>query len=835
MRVHSLARRFLISVGLMAVAVTLVGSVAAYLAFKHELESRQITGLGDYVFERTLREERQFSDLAAVHRAATEALKRRMTAFSDADVERLMAMNFPLKGDGTRRTAPDLFDGRTEDDGDTIYGVGGYLSRAAEMSPQERRAFVAALPVTSRFGESLTGFYDNFYFYTPDTRMVMFAPDREDRLIFYRQDAPATLDITREQMATIVQPANNPTGATVCTDLQRKVTETDGARSGVACVTPVYVNRRFVGAFGSSLDLSGYFRRAVGQGLPGATNMIISGDGKLIAFPEGPGRAAGDAEVKARERELGLADIAARIRADGGRSGVVKTADGEHIIAYGLLRGPNWYFLVSTPASVVAHAAARSAAWILVIGIFAALSMSGAVVILARRTVVVPLRRLLSSAEAENARRGSGRNIAAIEARDDEIGLLAKALRTERERADEVLASLEDRVAQRTVELEHALQEKSRFLANMSHELRTPLNGVIAVSEVLGKRQKSKRDQELAEVIVASGRLLEQVLTDILDVSKIEAGQMRLQPADFDLDALVRQIASLHRAAAEGKGLKLEWTVAEAAHGTWRADPVRLTQILSNLLSNAVKFTEAGEVELTVEAVAGGLAFSVRDTGIGFDAESAARLFRRFEQADDSITRRFGGSGLGLSICRALADMMGGTVTCESAPGLGSTFRLELPLERVDAAASAPLAATQPRALDRSLRVLLAEDHPTNQKVVSLILETAGIVPTVVGDGRLALQALEAGHFDAVLMDMQMPEMDGLTATAALRAREREQGLARTPVIMLTANALDEHAAASREAGADLHITKPVRPDVLLAAIARVIDAGEDEAERLAS
>jgi signal transduction histidine kinase/ActR/RegA family two-component response regulator len=833
MRVQSLARRFLISVGLMAVAVTLVASVVAYLAFRGELERRAVVSLGDYVSERALREERQFSDLTAVHRAATEALKRRLDAQGPELAERLFELNFPRKGDGTRRTAPDLFDGRTTQMGDTIYGVGGFLSRAEAMTAEERRVFAAAVPVTSRFGEALKGVYDNFYFYTPDTRMVMFAPDREDRLMFYRENAPATLDIGGEQMARIVRPAENPAGATRCTDLQRKVTEKEGARSGVACVTPVYIRGRFVGAWGSSLELSGYFRRAVGQSLPGSTNMIISGDGRLIAFPEAEGL-AGDAQVSERERALGLADVAARIRAQGKRTGVVKSADGSRLIAYGLLRGPNWYFLVATPSSQVAAAATRSAAWILLVGVLAAVGMSVAVMLLARRTVITPLRRLLASAEAERETRGSGRDTAAIEHRGDEIGQLAQALRSERERADEVLASLEERVAQRTVELEHALQEKSRFLANMSHELRTPLNGVVAVSEVLGRRQKSRRDRELAEVIIASGRLLEQVLTDILDVSKIEAGQMRLQPADFDLDALVRQIASLHRAAAESKGLKLDWSIDEAARGAWRADPVRLTQILSNLLSNAVKFTERGAVSLAVGATRQGLCFRVRDTGIGFDAETGRRLFQRFEQADDSITRRFGGTGLGLSICRALAGMMGGTITAESTPGEGSTFTLEVPLER----AAAPVhlvAAAQPRVLDSAVKVLLAEDHPTNQKVVALILETAGIAPTVVCDGRQALDALAGERFDAVLMDMQMPEMDGLTATAKLRARERAEGLARTPVIMLTANALDEHAVASRDAGADLHITKPVRPDVLLAAIARVTGrADADEEERLA-
>jgi len=826
MRVQSLTRRFLVSVGLMAVGVTLIATIAAWLAFRNELERREVTALGDYVFERTLREERQFSDLAAVHVAATEALKRRLAGLSDAEAIRVLDRDFPRRGDGTRRTAPSLFDGKTLPGGDQVYGVGGFLAREAQMTPAERRLFVAALPVASRFGEAMKSFYDNFYFYTPETRMVMFAPDREDRLLFYREQAPASLDISREQMSEIIRPANNPRAVTRCTDLQRKLSETASARTSVACVTPVVLDGRVVGAWGSSLDLAGYFRRAVGQGLPGATNMIISREGALIAFPETPGRGGSDVQVAERENRFQLAEVADLIRADGGRSGVVRSRDGSLIVAYGLLRGPDWYFLVAKPAAEVEAAATRSSAWILAIGIAASVAMMAAVVILARRTVAVPLRRLLASAEAERRQRGSGRDIADIEARTDEIGQLAQALRTERQSADEVLVSLEDRVDQRTAELQDALAEKSRFLANMSHELRTPLNGVVAVSEVLGKRQKSKRDRELAELIIASGRLLEQVLTDILDVSKIEAGQLRLQSAEFDLDTLVRQIASLHRAAAEAKGLDLTWSIAEGAHGAWRTDPVRLTQILSNLLSNAVKFTEAGNVELTVEPTQKGLAFSVRDTGIGIDAASVNRLFQRFEQADDSITRRFGGTGLGLSICRSLAQMMGGEISVQSTLGEGSVFRLELPLERAAQPGGAPtVARTETRALDRTIKVLLAEDHPTNQKVVSLILETAGIAPTVVGDGKQALEALARERFDAVLMDMQMPEMDGLTATATLRARERDEGLARTPVIMLTANALDEHAAASREAGADMHITKPVRPDVLLAAIAEVAEA----------
>jgi CheY-like chemotaxis protein len=368
----------------------------------------------------------------------------------------------------------------------------------------------------------------------------------------------------------------------------------------------------------------------------------------------------------------------------------------------------------------------------------------------------------------------------------------------------------------------------------MSHELRTPLNGVIAISETLAKKQTTKKGRELADLIISSGRLLERVLTDILDFSKIEAGQIKLTRDEFDMTALVTAIAELHRASAESKGLGFEWRLAEGAAGRFAGDTVRLTQVLSNLLSNAVKFTEAGQVSLTVKPHGRGIRFEVADTGIGFEAETRKRLFRRFEQADASIRRRFGGTGLGLAISRSLVELMGGRIEAASTPGQGSTFTVDLDLERLTGEAAQADAADERTADISGARVLLAEDHPTNQKVVQLILEAVGVTPQVVENGAQALDALAAGPFDVVLMDMQMPEMDGLSATALLRAREREAGLPRTPVIMLTANALDDHIKTSLEAGADLHLAKPIRATALIEAIARVMAARDAAAGRAA-
>jgi signal transduction histidine kinase/ActR/RegA family two-component response regulator len=444
---------------------------------------------------------------------------------------------------------------------------------------------------------------------------------------------------------------------------------------------------------------------------------------------------------------------------------------------------------------------------------------------MARSSIVRPVERLAASCEPEAFGLSERPDVSDVERRNDEIGLLATSLRSEREKVEVVLASLEDRVSERTAQLERANTEKSRFLANMSHELRTPLNGVIAISETLAGQQSTPKGRELAELIVSSGRLLERVLTDILDFSKIEAGEIKLARDDFTMDRLVGGIAELHRASAESKGLAFQWTVAPDAAGRFAGDTVRLTQVLSNLLSNAVKFTEAGSVNLDVRAEGEAICFTVSDSGIGFDDEVKARLFKRFEQADASIRRRFGGTGLGLAISRSLVELMEGTIEVESEPGHGAVFTVLIPIERLEGEAAVERSA-QPQDIDiAGCRVLLAEDHPTNQKVVQLILESVGVEPVIVENGALAIELLKAERFDIVLMDMQMPELDGLSATAMLRAFELEAGLPRTPVIMLTANALDEHIRASHEAGADLHLSKPIHAMALIESIVEAIAA----------
>ncbi len=363
---------------------------------------------------------------------------------------------------------------------------------------------------------------------------------------------------------------------------------------------------------------------------------------------------------------------------------------------------------------------------------------------------------------------------------------------------------------------EAANRAKSEFLANMSHEIRTPLNGVIGLTQALSRTSLTGDQREMLDLIQSSGHTLQTLLSDILDLARVESGRLEIADEPFDLARAVKDAAQLYSAPASDKGLQFYVEIEPEAAVWVRGDVVRLKQILTNLVSNAVKFTTTGFVSLTACVGTDGssnpiLRFTVEDTGVGFDAAAKARLFTRFEQADGTITRRFGGTGLGLAICRQLAEMMQGDLDCESEPDGGSAFILTLPLVRAEAPAEAGPAASLADDDDATarLRVLIADDHPTNRKVVELILGQMPVDLVQVENGAEALEAVRTQPFDLVLMDMQMPVMDGLTAVREIRRHEAATGSTPVPIVMLTANALPDHIASSQAAGADRHLAKP--------------------------
>jgi signal transduction histidine kinase/NO-binding membrane sensor protein with MHYT domain/AmiR/NasT family two-component response regulator len=377
---------------------------------------------------------------------------------------------------------------------------------------------------------------------------------------------------------------------------------------------------------------------------------------------------------------------------------------------------------------------------------------------------------------------------------------------------------------------EAANRAKSEFLANMSHEIRTPLNGVLGMAQVIEGDELSPAQRERIKVVRESGQALLGILNDLLDLSKVQAGKVELEVADTDVDHLVRTVAGAFEGAAAGRDLSLTVEVEPEAMGLWRADGLRLRQVLSNLVGNALKFTHEGGVSVRVVAEGGGLVFRVRDTGIGIPADALATLFEAFTQADATTTRRYGGTGLGLSISRDLVTLMGGSITVESEPGQGSCFTVAVPTTWVGPAPQAEAVATaEDHAAGGDLRILAAEDNLTNQLVLRSLLEPTGCDLVIVGDGQQAVEAAAAGAFDVILMDIQMPRLNGVEATLAIRAAEAAAGERPTPIVALSANVMAHQIEEYLQAGMNHWIAKPIEVDKLYAGLEMVLSAAEDE------
>jgi len=370
---------------------------------------------------------------------------------------------------------------------------------------------------------------------------------------------------------------------------------------------------------------------------------------------------------------------------------------------------------------------------------------------------------------------------------------------------------------------------KSEFLATMSHEIRTPLNGVLGMVQVMERGELAPAQRERLATVRGSAVDLLDILNAILDVSRIEAGEMSLQAAPFDLDHFAETLRRLYGPLAADRALAFRLDVSPLVSGQRLGDEVRVRQILSNLISNALKFTEAGSVTVRIGGDDRRLICEVQDTGMGIPEDQQARIFDKFVQADASNTRRSGGTGLGLAICRDLAELMGGHITFSSQPGLGSRFSLELPLPAADVPAEAAArdqtepSPAAPAAMLSGRRLLIADDNLANRAVLQTLLEGEGAECGLAADGMEAVEAWETGGWDVILMDIRMPKLDGLSAVRQIRALERARSLDRTPVIAVTASVMADEIRRYTGAGIDAVAAKPVQFEALLGQIDQVM------------
>jgi PAS domain S-box-containing protein len=451
-----------------------------------------------------------------------------------------------------------------------------------------------------------------------------------------------------------------------------------------------------------------------------------------------------------------------------------------------------------------------------------------------------PATEVLAAAEADARRDGIRRlewtartvdgrpfpvemTLTPIRLADQDAMLVAWHDIAERQRYEQELRAARDAA-------EAAAQAKASFLAMMSHELRTPMTGIIGMIELLAEAPLSGEQKRFVGALEGSAQSLLRVLNDVLDYSKIEAGRLDLEAVAFEPATTARDVLDLLGNAASRRGdeLRADWDSARIPR--LRGDPTRLRQVLVNLVGNAIKFTERGRVTLSIRAGAPDpsgavpLRFEVRDTGVGIPPEVLPTLFRPFQQADSSTTRRFGGTGLGLAICRRLVEAMGGILGVESEPGRGSTFWFEVKLEPAGEAAAESMAPREREPKVRGIRILVAEDNPVNRLLIGTRLRRAGHRVTVVEDGVEAVDAVGSQDFDLILMDMQMPELDGAGATEAIRRLAGPRG--RVPIVALTADALPEFRERYMRSGLDDYLTKPVDWAALDRILARFAPAG---------
>lgn len=831
----------LLAIGWRIGLVIVILSLGSFYAVRQLLEAKLIAKLEIATEARAHREGELFRNIEQANKNAKRMLMSLLEAGDQPDSMRFDDVFIDF-GDNTFRTKDSIYNGTMLGGDLFVNGSAGFMPNAAGVTEADKKLMVAGIQTVIQIGNAYYPQFESYYFYTPEGYLFVWAPDRKGNLSFYRKDAPPDFTIADFEVVKIILRDANPERKFICTTLTPVIDVSTGASWARGCHLPIDLNDQVLGGFGSSMRLTRVLGDRPDDMLDGGEHMIISSDGKLVEHPRLTRQGT------ASEKHLDIVssdneDIKAIYRNiqvnQDQQTWITFLDENDSYIAASQIYGLGSYYVISYPRSLIAKEASIAALNILYLGLIALIISLLTLARTLHRTVTQPLNHLLARTKQLALGQFEATGDKEGDQASGEISALAASTERIASEVSQIVLNLEDTIKERTQDLklardtaERASAAKSDFLANMSHEIRTPLTGVIGMLDLMEQEPLTPSAKSYLGMAQKSSNLLLNLVNDILDISRLEAGKFSVRLSSADIKAAVAETAESLNLLARQKQLSLE-VKSEIGDSLWVLTDLKIIrQILINLVGNAIKFTDDGGVTVglktkTLENDVEEITLSVSDTGSGLTSDQQEILFERFEQVERQLTTETKGTGLGLSITHELTTLLGGTIVCKSSPGKGTTFTVVIPMKKTappqkDAAQGR--APSKEKALE-GINLLAVDDNAINRVIIEKTCLKLGAQVTVLSSGSEMVAHLGRENaqteYDALLMDINMPGLNGLETLAAIRALPGD--VSKIPAIALTADAIEGTAERMKRAGMQGYVTKPIDPALLRASILAVV------------